>query len=505
MNNVLTYSQVRIDCPYPLQTIHRLAIKSRLNDHSQLIIQGILREEEQDNCIQTATANDSVRIYEINPVGEDTLLFSGIVTELNVRCEHQTYHVEIHAMSYTTLMDKKVKSRSFQDISATYKEIIDNILTDYTNASYIQIPADHPAGSLIVQYQETDWSFVKRLATHFNTQLIPQDLGTGPRFWLGIRQTTPKPIESILNYTEINDTKAYRHILSHNLDVAPWSFTKYEINSNTRLNLGESVIFQDKPCIVEQATASFIGGLFAYTYTLGHETGIIQPTQSNHKLKGVSLLGSVLDTQNTSIKIHLRIDAAQEKTSACWLPYAAQSNNVFYCMPEIGENISLYFPQAEESSSIAVNAVRRNGGNCSKTSKPNTKYLAIPSGQEIKLSPQNIDVSWPDSLNITLDDASGITIHSNDNIIVSAGGKLNLNAQEKIKIIAKSGNIVAGSGADGSLSQLALLSGMTGDTHIKSADKIYEEGRVKEPFPDQLNQAIAYEEKKLDWGKLALA
>ena len=39
--------------------------------------------------------------------------------------------------------------------------------------------------------------------------------------------------------------------------------------------------------------------------------------------------------------------------------------------------------------------------------------------------------------------------------------------------------------------------------HIKAGNNLIYEGRRKEIFTERLNSAIAYEEKKFDWGKLA--
>lgn len=151
MNNILTYNQIRVDCPYPIQYITDLKITSRLNDHSRIVIEGVLQEEDRDKCITTATANDPVLIYENGEDGDDTLLFSGVVTQLKVRHESSVYHVQIEGMSYTYLLDRKLKSRSFQDKNALYTQVIDQVVSDYENAAFIQIPQDRPTGALPVR------------------------------------------------------------------------------------------------------------------------------------------------------------------------------------------------------------------------------------------------------------------------------------------------------------------------------------------------------------------
>ncbi|MDR3288015.1 MAG: phage late control D family protein, partial [Peptococcaceae bacterium] len=510
MNNILTYDRLKISCPYPLQYITQLEISSRLNEHSRILVTGVLREEEQDQCIRTATAQDAIQVYETGAGtanGKDALIFAGIVTHLSVNVAAGVYTIEIEGLSYTHLLDIEVKSRSFQDENAGYAAVIAQILSDYDDASFIQIPDDRPTGGLLVQYQETDWEFIRRLATHFNTLLIPQDLGTGPRFWLGVRQNTKDiALEHEANVRVKTDEDGYYKASAQGFNVRRAYFVKYGLESGTRLILGERLTFQGKPCIVERADASFSKGLFRYQYLLGQEGSLLQAKRHNPQLQGVSLLGSVLDTRDSAVQLHLRLDAEQKNDPACWLPYAPPSNNLFYCMPETGENASLYFPTADEKSAIVINSVRRNGGSCSKTSKPDTKYLSIPSGQEIKLSKKDVAFSHNEGVSITLDAAQGILVHSREDLTILSQRSLTLEAKEKIKMSANTGDIIIGSGANASLSQLLLMSGVNGDTHIYAANKLLEDGRYRERFPDRLNQAIVYKEKaeeKFSWLQLA--
>lgn len=504
MNNILTYDRIRVDCPYPIQYITELEITNQLNEHSRILVKGILLEDVCDKCITTSTANNPIYVYELDENGDNILLFSGVVTLLDVRHKFGVCYIEIEGMSYTYLLDTKLKSRSFQNKNALYTEVIDTIISSYKNADFILMPQDRSTGSLVVQYQETDWMFLRRLASHFNTVLIPDTLGDGPRFCLGIRQSTPNELEYIGNFSTKNDVKSYRLVSSHGFNVSDWDFTKYEVESKTRLKLGDRVVFQGEPCIVEQSLASFEDGLFHYKYVFGSEEGIIQPKQQNEQLCGLSLLGRVLDTQNTFVKIHLRIDENQNAQKACWIPYAAQSNNVFYSMPEKGENISLYFQNSEESSSIAVNAVRRNGGNCSKTSKPNIKYMGIPSGQEFKLGETDIDFVEKVGQSITLDDGRGISVRSPENMNIFAKQKLIFEAQNIFKIGSNSGNIIVSAGQSADRSQLYLEGGAGGNANIFAGSNILNDGRFKEVFEDRLNEEIAYEEKHFNFWEALL-
>ena len=126
-------------------------------------------------------------------------------------------------------------------------------------------------------------------------------------------------------------------------------------------------------------------GALYYTYILGFEASLSIPKKSNAHIQGISLLGKVLETENQRVKLELKIDEGHNMGPACWFLYASQANNLFYCMPEIGSTLSLYFSSSDENSAIAMNAVRKNGGSCAKTSNPRLKYMGIPEGKELKL------------------------------------------------------------------------------------------------------------------------
>ena len=175
-------------------------------------------------------------------------------------------------------------------------------------------------------------------------------------------------------------------------------------------------------------------------------------------------------------------------------------------MPEKGENISLYFQNANEMSSIAVNAVRRNGGNCSKTSNPAIKYLGIPSGQEFKLGEVDIDFVESADQYMTLNNNSGVDVRTSENLNIFAKHKLALEANEIIKIASNSSGVVVGTGQSADRAQFALEGGAGGNANVYATGNILNDGRFKEVLADRLNEEIAYTEKHFNfWEALGKA
>ena len=497
--NEFHHGQVRVECILPIQILQELEITRRTNEHGSLLVKGILDERGKD-IIQRVGSKEPIIVYGKNDSGE-RVLFSGVISETDLCFRNGIYYVTIKGLSWSSLLDYKKKNRSFQNKAMSYSSVIHTVLEDYADSIclYGISDSEQSIGQFVLQYRETDWEFCKRLATHFNTCLVADIFGNGPRFHFGL----PKKVEKLSSIESVvvkRDDASYQQALTEGFFVIEEQFAKYLINAQVYLGLGSKVDYDNKELIVQGCHIYLNKGVLCCEYVLGDEASLLVRRKSNEHIKGVSLLGEVLDTANESIKIKLKIDKEQPVDTACWFPYASQANNLFYCMPEIGTSVSLLFPDSEEADCIAMNAVRRNGSNCAKTSNPQMKYMAIPEGKEFKLGITDIDFSAHEKLFMSLDGKKGVTVQSDGNVNIFTRQKLLMEAKELIQIFAKTGNIVVGAKEQ---SSLYLLGGPEGDTHIKAGNNLIYEGRRKEIFTERLNSEIAYEEKKFDWGKLA--
>ena len=495
-----TQGQINVKCPYSIQSVQELKINCALNEHATIQVKGILKEEEAEECIHRAGSNDGISVYGENAKGKK-LLFDGVVTQVEMYCQNSVYYVEIQGKSWSSMLDYAEKNRSFQNKEMSYTDILDKVVSDHSDAMYTnKVPeAKKPTKQFVLQYKETDWEFCKRLATHFGTYLVADSLSKKPSFCFGLPKNKVE-ISTTAGIATTRKSGQYHKAVSDGAFVVEEQFVKYEVLSKERLEPGDKVYYDGSFMIVEESNFYLDKGFFRYSYVLGYEESLNLPLKKNEAIKGISLLGKVLEAQNQNVKMKLDIDKEQEANTACWFPYASQANNLFYCMPEVGTSISLYFSDSDENSAIAMNSVRKNGGSCSKTSDPNMKYMANPEGKEFKLGVDDIDFKAHEKLFMNMSSDNGVTMQSHNQFNVFTKQKLSLEAKELIKIFANTGNIIVGAKE---ASSLYLLGGPDGDTHIKAGSNLIYEGRKKEVFTERLNAEIAYEEKKFDWGKLA--
>lgn len=93
-------------------------------------------------------------------------------------------------------------------------------------------------------------------------------------------------------------------------------------------------------------------------YRLGKQGIYYQRKKYNPMLPGCRLEGTIRGVQEESVYIQLDIDQ-EERADYLW-QWAPETNNLSYCMPEIGTKATLYFATAEEKEGRVIYAVVHN-------------------------------------------------------------------------------------------------------------------------------------------------
>ncbi|MED4351069.1 contractile injection system protein, VgrG/Pvc8 family [Schinkia azotoformans] len=273
--------------------------------------------------------------------------------------------VNDHAKLYVT------KSRSFQQKEMLYTQMIDKIIADYPGADSLDNAAlSTKLGEFIVQYKETDWQFLKRMASHFGAVLIPDATANDPKFWFGLPEGQTGELRDT-HYSLAKDVAMYRKTIENYAQpVQVADFQTYTIESTQYFNMGDRVPIRNTELIVTQATATMKQGILTYEYVLAPEAGIRQNLIHHSSLRGGAIEGNIIDVTKDKVRVHLSIDDAQSKDEATWFPYStfytAEGNSGFYSMTELAIRfsfISQVIRKKKRSSSAlyvkAEQAIRR--------------------------------------------------------------------------------------------------------------------------------------------------
>ncbi|WP_336077939.1 phage baseplate assembly protein V [Paenibacillus sp. 203] len=462
---MLTYTELECTGPYPLQTISELRIERKLNDHARLKISGWLDEEQRDHYIEQDQDNEPVIIRTKTENGQpERILFHGLLVHAETRMVRGIYYVELEAVSHTIQLDITPVTRSYQDTLMPYGNLIKQIVQNYNQADVIDNITDSTIlHEFTLQYRETDWAFLKRMASRFGTVLIPEISLNGPKFWFGMPEG---------QYVEMKHP-VYR--TRRSFDPKRTAEFSYMMESETLARPGDLTNWNGEQWMVAEVTSELRKGLLLHEYELVHEQGIQQTEILCPHLTGASLEGRVIEAESGRIRVHLTVDEKQDRDKAWWFPYAssytAEGHSGWYVMPERGDTVSVRFPTEQEADGYAASSIRQGRSSSPKLTDPATKYWGTPYGKDIKLSTSELKVTAKsEQVHISMN-GSGIQVVSEHELSLSAGKTLSLHADGELNIqAAEAIYFKAGS------SSLVL----DGETDIRSA-KVQLEGTVKRP------------------------
>lgn len=165
-----------------------MRLEKTAGQHTKAILSGLLdpKKEGQEYSIVPEAE------IEVFDNGMEVLLSSGIIRTVEIGVEtadaDPLKRVELEMVSGTWLLDRKKQNRAFQDTSMSYQAVAEIILKNYKGASLIMKQGLDfiPVGRLMIQYQETDWMFLKRLMSRLNQPVIPDNTSGKPQMYTGI-------------------------------------------------------------------------------------------------------------------------------------------------------------------------------------------------------------------------------------------------------------------------------------------------------------------------------
>lgn len=422
-----------------ISQLEKLNIDSEAGEHGKLCLCGYLDGEDGEEALYSLTEDDSISIYV-----DQTLLFSGLITKAKVAGLAGTIKIEVEAASRSILMDRKKKSRSFQDTTMTYSQLCRTILADYPGSDIMLSIADKPLGEIAVQYKETDWVFIKRMLSQLYAVIACRVASDTLQLYGGASEVIKEKWDyEIKGYRK--ELGKYSYWLQQEMNVSDTDFFIIEIETNHVPELFEEVVYSGKSMIIQSFSYSMKKGMLHCYCRLQKKEGVIAPIVYPMHLIGVALEGNVLEISGSTIKLHLKIDDGSSLSDTYWFPFstlsASPDGSGWYYMPETGDSIRLYFPSKFTKEAIAVSAVSnydgKSGGVPDRMGDPSTKYLSNPGGQQMKLAADGIYLACSGgAASVKIGNDGAIEISAQHTVEVSAENNVSIEAEEAVTIDA---------------------------------------------------------------------
>lgn len=158
-----------------------------LNQHGCMTITGLIRHDHEQEYMALAARETWVCVKAVSESGEEQVFFHGILTGMQMKKEAQASMMTIEARTGSFLLDIEKHTRSFQDAGFSYESVVASCVTPAGGYSIMLEKEDVPTGCFLMQYNETDWAFIRRIASYVGVVLCPE-YATGGKKARSMRQ-----------------------------------------------------------------------------------------------------------------------------------------------------------------------------------------------------------------------------------------------------------------------------------------------------------------------------
>lgn len=423
--------------PFSFITYTAIEITQQVNEHGAAHITGILDKRTEDDILEKISIKETVTIKAVEEDKEPVIIFKGVICQISLNVEGGIKRMEIFAKTHTCLMDMKKQIRVFQNTQQTVSAVAAYVGNENNARVICPEGKEQKIGRLVVQYQETDWEFLKRLASMLNTFVVADSINGRISFSLGSPRLKCKELLDYSCQTVRNLTEYHRQKNNGRENCLEQDTLSLMVTSRELLELCNPVQISGNTYYVKKLECHLVGNELVNTYELARPGGLKTTVIKNHNIAGVSLEGKISQVERDMVKVQFQQDV---DSPLIWFPYATSYSSPdgtgWYCMPETGDAVRVYFPDEDESHGFAVNMIHLT---CGLREEPDIKYIRSPNEKEIRFEPGAIRLTNHQGTSVVLDDKKGIAIKSSRNVVVLADGDIEMHAGKEIEVVGDDG------------------------------------------------------------------
>ncbi|WP_052410032.1 DNA/RNA non-specific endonuclease [Paenibacillus durus] len=451
---LLTYQHLNFIWPYGDVRLNQVEMTQELGEHARLWITGRIQPDQEEAIISRASSTDEIELSYTDTHGQQHPLFMGQLYGVDIGHFHQELQVTIQVISHSFKLDTELKNRSFQQVNQQYVDIIDDVLADYSGSDKLdEAFGSRPTNQFIMQYQETDWIFLKRLASHAGAMLVPNITAHRIQIWIGIPEARRQVALEDVPFRMRRRIASYLNYAANGrANTSACDYTGYTFEWPEILQPGDEIKRSNLTYVITKRTGAMTSGVMTWSYECALPEGVTIAKTYNRTIIGAAIEGKILEVSRNQVRLHLDMDDQQDPTDAQWFPYSAEGNQVWYLMPEQGAQVKLYFPTADEDDALVIQSVRTTSSPAAppppasdtiqgaatetpaerhnrKMADPGVKSFANPQGKEVSLGNSELNISAQEgSLYISMNTDYGVSLQSTQNMWIQATGSLSLSA-----------------------------------------------------------------------------
>lgn len=413
-----------------------------VNQHGEVNIIGSIPSEMQQEYFHLTQKQKKIIITAKEVNGESQTLLYGQLTDCDIAVEGQTATMRLQVKTGTCQMERDRHIRTFQDEDITYERILKICNESYDNSDVILTSGKGKSiPEFIVQYQEHDWEFIKRLASYSNTVIVPDTRTGGVKYYFGLPNFTKKVIPQDSSYRIGRDLEECEYKKANGFHISETDCIYYVITTREIYEIGNRVEFLEKELFIYRIESEMRGSELYHTYYLKSSQGLQEIRQYNHNMRGTGLKATVKSVKNDKVQVSIKEDENKGKSGYRWFAfstvYSSPDGSGWYCMPEPGDTVRLCFPSEQAPDAYVSSAVHEYSD---ERTNPEFKFLKNRHGKEICLTPDRILLTNNDGTYIEISDKKGIRMKSSGSISLQAANQVSITSQkDDIQLSAKTG------------------------------------------------------------------
>ena len=456
--------------------IREFVLNENINEHQKLEIQLEMDEEQRKN-LERIIEKENVEIeIELSGVDQNVRrkIFCGIVDYFEI-LDYGSHGCRIlmKAFSKSVIFDRKneKKYRVFQDVNLMFSDIINEINKDYTEKKleikYSDI-AKKQIGTLVVQFDETDWEFLVRLASQLKTGLFVVEQGI-----------------ILFGMVEMGEIKKENRYFSDYSLVRDYKNLYYKVQSNKVINLGNTISIsenigknknnsensdENKRSFSVLKTKIFLKNFVLKSEFLASDMGTYHVFKKyNKKIRGCRIeanvervfedggiakmevkfsegLKRIVQERNDSESNDRAYDDyGIKKFPLSYQTFYSQTNTGFFCTPEVNDTVEVYFPNEDERFAKVSWAINNKGnGRFSDYTKRN--FQVNQSDFNFNLNLNNFEVKTAEKYSVEspniVENADNFVNKANQNMVIASNNYLGIESIGDADFYASRINII---------------------------------------------------------------
>jgi len=485
-------NDVKIEGSYLIRNLLELTMDVGVNRHGTLTYGGYVSEDDALRYIQQSS---DMQIVSVSL--HDELEFCGYVQSISAEFQNELCYLRVTLSSSSSLMGIHPRDRFFQDVRNTYEDIITEAFNDSNMGHVVAIRGKERIMKPILQYRETDWQFAIRMAGRLCTVVIPDVLSPDPQILLGVPKRRVIDDLNCIAYTIRNNSDEYmrKQALQNSLkryvgqygyenssyyEVNHSNFISYEITSDNRYKLGDSVRINGSLFIIMQKNLVYEKGEIREYYTLGEERGFAVPFHQNKRISGLELEGKVIYRYGQRVIIILDIDADRRDCEKTWFNYSPPSNNGMYSMPLKDEKAMLQWQSEADEDVLVVRPVRKDN---QYMPDPGRRHFLTEHDNHLMMVPDKVEYTNPVG-SIKWLGGIGFDISTGKNLNLSAGSDISIKSKAQVRIYSPERITVCKTGIESSIDMLGDEIHVKAERNVKIDSKINKYRKIELPERD---------------------